>query len=301
MTYVAGIDGGQTSTIAVIGDETGRILGRGEAGPADEIGVGPASTRLADALRGALADAIAHARLTGEPSFAAIVAGISGYEGRVYGAAPHLPTERLVLMHDAPIAHAGALDTKPGTIVIAGTGSVVYASDGKRGRAYGGWGHELGDEGSAFWLVRESLALMMRCEDDRTADMSRETKTACEFFAQPSLRHVARAFYAGELSRHRLASFAREAVRFARLREIADRGADRLATLVRAALAAGAHPTVAYTGGMFNDKGFFDRFASGVRVLRVHLVEPERPPEVGALLLAYRESGLMPGTVSDIS
>ena len=34
----AGIDGGQSSTVAVVADDAGRILGRGAAGPADEIG-----------------------------------------------------------------------------------------------------------------------------------------------------------------------------------------------------------------------------------------------------------------------
>ena len=50
----AGIDGGQSSTVAAIADETGRVLARGRAGPADEIGEGPSSTRLRDALRAAL-------------------------------------------------------------------------------------------------------------------------------------------------------------------------------------------------------------------------------------------------------
>ena len=46
-----------------------------------------------------------------------------------------------------------------GVIVIAGTGSVVHgtAEDG-RSWTLGGWGYLFGDEGSAFWLVREALA-----------------------------------------------------------------------------------------------------------------------------------------------
>ena len=34
---------------------------------------------------------------------------------------------RVVLMHDTPIAHAGALGGRAGVVVISGTGSVVYA------------------------------------------------------------------------------------------------------------------------------------------------------------------------------
>jgi len=45
----AGIDGGQSTTTAAIGDGT-RVLARGRGGPADEVGAGPDSTRLRDAL-----------------------------------------------------------------------------------------------------------------------------------------------------------------------------------------------------------------------------------------------------------
>lgn len=298
--FFAGIDGGQSSTVAVIGNGTGRIVARGRAGPADEVGAGRDSTRLHDALRDALADARKHVGLPDDTHFDAIVAGVSGYEGRVYGQAPELPATRFVLMHDAPIAHAGALGGEAGVVAIAGTGSVVYGTDGKRGRTYGGWGYLFGDEGSAFWLVREGLALMMRCEEDRSADVAREARIACEFFGQPTLRHVARAFYAGELTRHRLASFAVEAMHFERFREIAEHGADRLAGLVRAAIAQGAHPTVSCVGGMFSDPRFYERACAGIRGAGrgTHIVEARHDAATGALLLAYREAGLAIPVVS---
>ena len=52
--FVAGIDAGQSSTTAVVGDETGYAIGRGRAGPADEVGQAAGSSRLHDALRDAL-------------------------------------------------------------------------------------------------------------------------------------------------------------------------------------------------------------------------------------------------------
>ena len=107
--YFAGIDGGQSSTVAIVGDERGKILGRATAGPADEVGAGAGSTRLRDALGEALAGACRAAALPYEGAIAAVVAGVSGYEGRVYGEPPRLAAQRLVILHDAPIAHAGAL------------------------------------------------------------------------------------------------------------------------------------------------------------------------------------------------
>jgi glucosamine kinase len=297
--FVAGIDGGQSSTVAVVGDESGRIVGRGTAGPADEVGVAPGSTRLRDALRQALDAALEAASLPLETYFAAIVAGVSGYEGRLFGQAPELPASRMLLMHDAPVAHAGAFAGEPGVIVIAGTGSVVYGTDGLRGRTAGGWGYLFGDEGSAFWLVREALSELMHGEDDVEKGAPRETRAACEFFGVATLRQLARSFYGGDIGRDRLAAFAPQVLAFERFRAIAERGAGRLAELVGDAVAAGAHPAVACVGGMFENAAFRTRFYDGIAALgnSVEIVTPRGEPASGALLLAYREAGLAPGGV----
>jgi N-acetylglucosamine kinase-like BadF-type ATPase len=291
----AGIDGGQSSTIALIGDENGRILGRGTAGPADEVGAGADSTRLRDALRDALSHACRSAGLPDGSSFAAIVAGVSGYEGRVYGALPQMPAQRFMLMHDAPVAHAGALAGEPGVVVIAGTGSVVYARDENGGsQTLGGWGYLFGDEGSAFRIARDALVLLMAAQDDGDSSLREETQAACDFFAMDSLHRVARAFYAGELARERLASFTPVAIRFARFRAIADAGADRLAALAHRALAAIKDRRVALTGGLFADADFYERVRRGILSATpgAQVGHAKYEPAAGALLLAYRELGL---------
>ena len=253
---VAGIDGGQSSTTAVIGDARGRVIGRGVSGAADEVGQDADSTRMHDALNGALNAARVAAALPEETHFDAIVAGVSGYEGRVYGKVPQLPATRFVLMHDAPVAHAGALGGEPGVVVIAGTGSVVYATDGTRGWTTGGWGYLFGDEGSAFWLAREALALLMHCEDINGPDYAREAEIACNFFGLPSLRAIARAFYSGELTRDRVAAFATRIVEWHEMQKRLPAGASALALLVRNAIAAGAAPRVSCVGGMFANARF---------------------------------------------
>ncbi len=295
MRLFAGIDGGQSSTVAVVADEAGQILGRGAAGPADEIGASKDSTGLRDALQGALAQACRSARLPVETKFDAIVAGVSGYDGRVYGRSPELPSERAVLMHDTPIAHAGALGGRSGVVVIAGTGSVVYGrNDEGWSCTIGGWGFLFGDEGSAFAIARDALALLMRAQDEDDPSFAAATRAACEFFAMPSLRALVHAFYKGELTRDRLASFAPTAMRFDLLRPIAQRGADRLAKLVRAAVATGAPARVAFVGGVFADAGFRERVRNGILAALpdAEIVIARYGPAYGALLLAYRERAL---------
>jgi N-acetylglucosamine kinase-like BadF-type ATPase len=292
---VAGIDGGQSSTVAVIGDERGRILGRGSAGPADEIGVGGDSTKLRDALHAAIEAARSDAQLAPGDRFAAIVAGISGYDGRVYGRAPALPSARVTLMHDAPIAHAGALAGRPGVIVIAGTGSVVYANNGAGWSCtLGGWGFVFGDEGSALRIGVDALSILMRAQDESDASLALETRAACEFFEVASLRRLVHAFYKGELTRDRVAAFAPTALSFDSFRPMAERGADRLGLLVRSAVAAGAPERVAFVGGVFADARFCRQLRAAVleALPSAEIVEPRYGPAYGALLLAYRELGL---------
>ncbi|HEY1881467.1 MAG TPA: BadF/BadG/BcrA/BcrD ATPase family protein [Candidatus Cybelea sp.] len=288
----AGIDGGQSSTVAAIADETGRILARGRAGPADEIGVGASSTRLHDALHAALGDACARAGLGPQSEFAGIVAGVSGYEGRVYGRKPEFRAQRFTLLHDAPIAHAGALAGAPGVVAIAGTGSVVYARD-ERGseRTFGGWGPLFGDEGSGFGIVREGLAGVMQGHD--AGLRQRESAAACAFFGVRTLRELSRAIYAGEITRDKLASFAPAALAFPFFRRIARRGADRLAGLIRTAAEPIARPNISLLGGLFADPPFRERVSRRVLELvpAARIVDPRYEPALGALLLAYREIG----------
>ena len=77
----AGIDGGQSSTVAVVLDERGVLLGRGSAGPSDHVDEPPATRRAAEACESALAGALAAARLPAGTALGAVVIGLSGYEG----------------------------------------------------------------------------------------------------------------------------------------------------------------------------------------------------------------------------
>jgi N-acetylglucosamine kinase-like BadF-type ATPase len=304
----AGIDGGQSSTTAVIGDETGRVLARGSAVAADEVGQGADSTRLRDALEAALADARDRAGLPTKACFTQVVAGISGYEGRVYGKAPEFLAECVTLMHDAPIAHAGALGGDPGVLVIAGTGSVGYGLN-ERGETctIGGWGYLFGDQGSAFALVRDAASEAMRdtdaaCENHLCAGM-------LAYFGQPSLRALSRAFYAGDISRERLAGFAVGII------GAAESGDERAAAHCRssaqalvalasatAARLAMQEPRVAFVGGLLRSSLMAGEIEAQLarRFPAARRVEPRYDPAAGALLLAYKAEGVAVSEITEV-
>jgi N-acetylglucosamine kinase-like BadF-type ATPase len=286
----AGIDAGQSSTEAVVAREDGVVLGRGWSGPADEIGRGPSSTRLHDALADSLAEALDDAGLPRDTHLAAAVAGISGYEGRVYGRPPKLPAARVQLVHDTVIAHAGALGGGPGIVVIAGTGTsaLAHSPDG-HSHYCGGWGYLFGDEGSAFWIARRSIENAILHGDCPGVHQ------LLSFFDLHSLRELARSFYIGATTRENLASFAPVAIAAAQsgggcscVRDPATAAAEELAKLAELAVIGSDEPRIAFTGGLMQNAWFRDRVADAtVRLLpTAHVVEPLEEPVIGALTLA---------------
>ena len=207
MKLVAGIDGGQTSTVALLADERGMVIGRGIAGPCDDVGEPADSRRLAETLETALAEAALAGGIPKDAEIDALVAGVSGFEGAIHGVAPQLPARRVRYVHDAPVAHAGAFALGSGIVVIAGTGSVAFGLDGAgRSVTVGGWGFLFGDEGSAFGIARDALTRAMQAEDEGGTSVLGEA--ARRRFEAPTLRTLVRSFYTGGIPRPGVAGFA---------------------------------------------------------------------------------------------
>lgn len=162
-----GIDGGGTSTRAAVADLQGRVLGRGEAGPS-ALGQG------AEQAWRHIAQAIANAGVSGlELQDCALGLGLSGT-----GVSTQLKAfveadpgvARFRLVTDGLVALLGAHGGRPGALLISGTGSVAEAlmPDGTR-RMVGGWGWQIGDEGSGAWLGQHAMKLAQAAYDNRAA------------------------------------------------------------------------------------------------------------------------------------
>lgn len=302
MTLFAGVDGGQSSTIALIADEHGVVLGRGIGGPSDHIGQSPDSRRLAGAIEDAVGAALRSAGLSGDSEFGAVVAGISGFEGKIHGVAPRVRSTRVRFVHDAPIAHAGAFALGAGIVVIAGTGSVAYGSDGRAGAVtIGGWGFLFGDEGSAFDIARRGVARAMQAEDDGHANALGDA--ARVRFKMPALRELARAFYLEKIDRAEFAGFATEVMRLADdhhpdAQDVLDHAARALMRLAWTCAARldllERRCEVALAGGLFANERFRSAVAAGIAesLPNAKVVRPRYDPAEGALLLAYKEAGI---------
>jgi N-acetylglucosamine kinase-like BadF-type ATPase len=75
---------------------------------------------------------------------------------------------RLRVENDCLSALLGATQHKAGILLIAGTGSIVFAHDGNnRIVRSGGWGHRVGDEGSGYWIGKQAIRSVLKMQDGR--------------------------------------------------------------------------------------------------------------------------------------
>jgi len=160
-----GIDGGGTSTRALVADAAGRLRGRGEAGAsALNQGVDQAWRHIAEAVARAgvpglrLADCALGLGLSGT----GVPAQLQGFLAADPGVA------RLALVTDGFAGLLGAHGGRPGGLLISGTGSVAEAllEDGSH-RMTGGWGWQIGDEGSGAWLGQQAMKVAQAAYDAR--------------------------------------------------------------------------------------------------------------------------------------
>ena len=197
MPYYLGIDGGGTKTKCAVGDDT-RLLASATAGPSNIVRVGEVQAR--ESLQSVVRQACAAAgiRLT------QVTRTCIGGSGATHPELGAITRSILAEVLSSPIQVVGDMETSleaafgdgSGVIVIAGTGSIAYgrSQNGKTLRA-GGWGFEIGDEGSAHWIGREAVGSVLRASD-RDGDQAAASGLAqalCQAWGVSSLLDLARA------------------------------------------------------------------------------------------------------------
>ncbi len=300
-----GVDGGQSSTTALIGDETGRVLGSGSAGPCNHTGASEGRLKLARTVRECVAAACESAGIDfANVHFATACFGMSGGpEDKREVLAEIISSEWLEITHDGQIALSGAMAGEPGIIIIAGTGSFAFGrnADGKSARA-GGWGYIFGDEGGGFDIVRQAVRAALRFEEGwGPATALREILIGAAHAS--SVNDLLHRFYTLEWPRSRVAALS-NLVDTAAIendpvaREILFDATGQLARLTTAVArrlwpeAGGDRARVAYIGGIFRSRLVLDRYRFLIEKAGYASVPPAFGPTAGALLEAYRAGGV---------
>jgi N-acetylglucosamine kinase-like BadF-type ATPase len=306
MPLFLGVDGGKSSTKAVVGDETGRVVGTGTGGPCNHVGEAEGRQRLARAVTECVELACRQAGL--DPSqvqFEAACFGMSGGPADKQAIlAEILRAKNLIVTHDMLIALSGATGGDPGVAVNAGTGSFAFGRNpaGETARA-GGWGFVFGDEGSGFDVARQALRAALRYEEGWGPQTALHG-ALLEATGARDANELLHSFYTPEWPRPRVAALAKlvDGVALAGdsvARDILASAAQQLATLATSVtcrlFAAGEPVLVCYIGGVFGSRLLLERFRQIVELAEGLRCEPPRySPATGALLEAYRASGIHP-------
>ncbi len=299
MKYFLGVDGGQSGTTAVIGDES-QVLGTGEAGPCNHAGSGEGRGKLERAVTASVTAACIEAGLDAAAiHFEAACFGMSGGpEDKEAILGSILRVGRLMVTNDAVIALAGATETGQGIITIAGTGSIAFGRNGEgRSARSGGWGYVFGDEGGAFDIVRQALRAALRMEEGWGAQTGLRAAILAAT-GSGSGNEALHRMYTADWPRDRTATLAP-------LVDAAAAAGDRVAIEILATAAAqlamlaasvrsqlwrpGDAVEVAYIGGVFQSRIVLERFRMLVELEDgIRCVAPKRTPAEGALREARR-------------
>ena len=112
---------------------------------------------------------------------------------------------RLVMVNDGDLVVAAGTPEGWGVGVIAGTGSIAVGrtKDERTARA-GGWGHLIGDEGSAYGVVLDALRLVARRADGRDAQPPGRdplTERICAAFGVAKPSQIVTTIYSPDFTR----------------------------------------------------------------------------------------------------
>ncbi len=305
MKLFLGIDGGQTSTTALIGDETGRVIGVGRSGPCNHAAAAEGRARFVRALEGCVRGALGQAGIAGSIQAAPFEAACMGFSGGPADkdalAREIIRAAQYSITHDALIALTGATGGT-GVVIIAGTGSIAFGRNtaGRTARA-GGWGYMFGDEGSAFDLVRQAVRAALRFEEGWGSPTTLRT-ALLESTGASDADDMLHRFYTDEYPRARIASLATAIDEAAGAgdavaREILHTAAQSLAMLV-SALRGRLFSTeddvpISYVGGVFRSAILLARMRALLELEEGNRVAaPEHSSAAGALIEAYRLAGI---------
>ncbi len=294
------MDGGQSTTTAIIGDANGRVLARGLGGPANHVKASEGRARLINAVTAALSSAseqigCAAESIEFEAACLGFTGGIDGKEEILRGV---IRCGQMLVTDDVTIALAGAHEEGAGIVTIAGTGSVSMGRNaaGETARA-GGWGYAFGDEGGAWGIARDALRAAFRSKEGWGPATVLHDLFLSET-GDTDIHVFRRRLYTEEYPRPRIAAFSKlvndaaqqgDAVAL----DILKHAAESLSTItgvVRGRIFAPVDSVdVAYAGGVFASGFVLDEFRRRVESDgHTRLIEPRHNPTMGALLEAIR-------------
>ena len=187
MNYIIGVDGGGTKTEAVAYDLEGNVLKTSLKGFANLLNnKEEALKNIHDSIK-EITDEYGVENLKG--LYLGIAGSESGDNAKLIKEVADKFYKDSLVMNDGELALKAMLEGEDGILTIAGTGSISFGVNGDKSVRCGGWGHLLGDEGSAYKISIEAIKRMI-FENDNNLEKSELTKKVMEYLKIESIDQV---------------------------------------------------------------------------------------------------------------
>lgn len=211
MAFIIGIDSGGTHIVGQVIDLDGNVKKSYDSGPGNILGDYEETQKHLIEIITKVEEEHSLKQCVG------IVIGIAGLE--TAGGAPALRTNLMkqfevpvILMSDATLGLWNILSGHEGVLVLSGTGSAVFSRYDNNIERIGGWGYLVGDEGSAYDIVRRTLKLITNNYDNRSN--TKFTNAFVEEAGEENLKELISQVYAS--NRKEIASLAVVTVKLSR-------------------------------------------------------------------------------------
>ncbi len=299
-SFLLGIDGGATKTLAAVLDLDSETVHLGHAGSSNEDAIG--AEAAVRALLSAADEALGNAGIADEDLGGAVLAVAGTDTPAVAEQLRRTRSESWTVVNDVVGAWAVATGGGNGVAVIAGTGSNVFGVGPKGPWRAGGWGHVLGDEGGAIWLGVQSIKAALR-QREASGPPTALSAALVDFFEVPSVEALASLVYSRPLTKPEIAAFAVRCGKVADAgdevaREIYERGARELGQQVAAVVERTGLADEEFPLGLIGSVFHSGEVITGPLCRQVAKVAPgarisgtAAPPVAGSLLLAARVAG----------
>lgn len=300
MKYLVGIDGGGTKTHCVLTDLDLNIMYECYGGPSNFLILGD------EVVCGTILNLVESCRTFINGSYDDIACVVLGTTGagrrsdaeRLENSFSEFTSKKNINLNfrvesDARIALEGAFSGKPGSILIAGTGSIMFGKDAEGNiHRVGGFGRYIGDEGSGYSIGKKGLIAVSKSFDGR-AEHTLISVLAAKKFKIASPEILITEIYKNAFDIASVAPLVLQAAEEgdeAALKIINDE-TDELILHIVAMQKKINEETLAlsFIGGIICNeniysKSFVEKISSRLPYVEIH--QPDYPPELGAVLMA---------------
>lgn len=199
-----------------------------------------------------------------------------------------------VLTNDMHIALIGALNGRDGIAVVAGTGAIAMAQAHGQLMRCGGWGYQLGDEGSAYWIGKQLLKCF--CEEaDGRQERDNIYSSIMNYYGMENPYQVISVMNNFENQRTEVAKLSKLCAELSvdnvKCQDIFKEAGEHIALLVKGLKTNfDDEPLVTYYGGVFHNSLFKESFFNALS--GYHIIEPQNNALTGAYQFIRKQESM---------